>query len=302
MKNKLLILLFSLLFSVAMNGQSKKEWSFFSSNESISVSKTVQRSDFPQEFLLFNLDLENIKQKLYTAEDRFAINAKGAIIEIPNSQGKLEKFKMFEASNFDPALQAQFPDIRAYVGQGIDNVNAQIRLSISPEGISTMTFKADAPTEYIEVYSADKKVYAVYNRDAKRMKKPFTCSTPDEKLEQDLIDRTSSMERSSNPILRTFKLAMSVTGEYSAFHGGTIPLVLAAVNTTLTRCNGVYEKDLAIHLNLVNNTTILYLDALTDPYGDTDTNYNSELQTTLTSIVGDANYDIGHLMLSLIHI
>jgi subtilisin-like proprotein convertase family protein len=296
MKNKLLILLFSLLFSVAMNGQSKKEWSFFSSNESISVSKTVQRSDFPQDFLLFNLDLESIKQKLYTAEDRFAINAKGAIIEIPNSQGKLEKFKMYEASNFDPALQVQFPDIRAYVGQGIDNVNAQIRLSISPEGISTMTFKADAPTEYIEVYSADKKVYAVYNRDAKRMKKPFTCSTPDEKLEQDLIDRTSSMERSSNPILRTFKLAMSVTGEYSAFHGGTIPLVLAAVNTTLTRCNGVYEKDLAIHLNLVNNTTILYLDAVTDPYGDTDTNYNSELQTTLTSIVGDANYDIGHLM------
>lgn len=296
MKKTLLYLSFSLLLSTGMNGQSKKEWSAVNPSENIIVSKTALRSDFPQEFTLFKLDLESIKQKLYTAEDRFADNAKSAIIEIPNAQGKLEKFRMYEASNFDAALQAQFPDIRAYVGQGIDNINAQIRLSISPEGISTMTFKADSPTEYIEAYSADKTIYAVYNRDAKRTKQPFTCLTPDEKLEHELTDRASSMERSSNPIYRTFRLAMSVTGEYSTYHGGTTPLVLAAVNTTMTRCNGVYEKDLAIHLNLVNNTTILYLDAVADPYGDTDANYNAELQATLTTEVGEANYDIGHLM------
>ena len=296
MKKTLLYLSFSLLLSTGMNGQTKKEWSVVSAGEKITVSKTAQRTSFPQEFTLFKLDLESIKQKLYTAEDRFVDNAQFAIIEIPNAQGKLEKFKMYEASNFDAALQAQFPNIRAYVGQGIDNTHAQIRLSISPEGISTMTFKADSPTEYIEMYSADKTVYAVYTKDAKRTKQPFTCATPDEKLEQELTDRASAIERSSNPIYRTFKLAMSVTGEYSAFHGGTTPLVLAAVNTTMTRCNGVYEKDLAIHLNLVNNTTILYLDATTDPYGATDVNYNAELQATLTSVVGEANYDIGHLM------
>lgn len=296
MKKTLLYLSFSLFLSTGMNGQSKKEWSVVSSSENISVSKTAQRSDFPQEFVLFKLDLESIKQKLYTAQDRFAVNAQSAIIEIPNSNGKLEKFKMYEASNFDPELQAQFPDIRAYVGQGIDNVHSQIRLSISPEGISTMTFKADSPTEYIETYSADKTIYAVYNRDAKRTKKPFTCLTPDEKLEHELTDRFSAIERSSNPVYRTFRLAMSVTGEYSAYHGGTTPSVLAAVNTTMTRCNGVYEKDLALHLNLVNNTTILYLNAASDPYGATDANYNSELQSTLTAQVGNANYDIGHLM------
>lgn len=296
MKKTLLYLSFSLFLSTGMNAQSKKEWSIVSSSENITVTKTAQRSDFPQDFTLFKLDLESIKQKLYTAQDRFAVNAQSAIIEIPNSQGKLEKFRMYEASNFDAELQAQFPDIRAYVGQGIDNVYSQVRLSISPEGISTMTFKADAPTEYIEAYSADKTIYAVYNRNARRTKQPFTCLTPDEKLEHELTDRFSSTERSSNPVYRTFRLAMSVTGEYSAYHGGTTPLVLAAVNTTMTRCNGVYEKDLAIHLNLVNNTTILYLNAGSDPYGATDANYNSELQTTLTAQVGNANYDIGHLM------
>ena len=137
MKKTLLYLSFSLLLSTGMNGQTKKEWSVVSAGEKITVSKTAQRTSFPQEFTLFKLDLESIKQKLYTAEDRFVDNAQFAIIEIPNAQGKLEKFKMYEASNFDAALQAQFPNIRAYVGQGIDNTHAQIRLSISPEGIST---------------------------------------------------------------------------------------------------------------------------------------------------------------------
>lgn len=296
MKKTLLCLSFIMLFALKSEAQTKKDWSLVEPGKVTSIKSTAQRPTFPYEFKLFKIDLESIKQKLYTAQDRFADNAQYAIVEIPNMEGKLERFKMFEASNFDAELQAQFPNIRAYVGQGIDDQHAQVRLSISPEGISTMTFRAEKPTEYMEVYSADNSIYALYKRDAKRTKQPFTCSTPDEKLEQDLTDRANSIERSSNPIYRTFRLAMSVTGEYSTFHGGTTPLVLAAVNTTLTRCNGVYEKDLAIHLNLVNNTTILYLNAVTDPYGDTDANYNTELQTTLTAQVGEANYDIGHLM------
>ena len=40
---------------------------------------------------------------------------------------------MFEASNFEPDLQAQFPEIRAYAGIGIDNPSLQVRLSISPK-------------------------------------------------------------------------------------------------------------------------------------------------------------------------
>lgn len=294
---KTLLIFSSLLLSVSgMDAQSKKDWSVVDANSTVSVAKTVQRSDFPNNFTLFKLDFESIKQKLNNAQDKFARNAQPVIIEVPNSNGQLEKFSMFESSNFDADLQAQFPEIRAYAGIGIDDTKAQIRLSISPAGIQTMTFRAGKSTEYIEAYSADKKIYAVYERSAKRAKQPFTCSTPDEVLEQNLIDQGNALGRSSDAVYRTFRLAMSVTGEYSDFHGGTTPLVLAAVNATMTRVNGVYEKDLAIHMNLVNNTTILYLDATSDPYGDTDANYNAELQATLTAQVGEANYDVGHLM------
>ncbi|MEI2823973.1 MAG: reprolysin-like metallopeptidase [Chitinophagaceae bacterium] len=60
------------------------------------------------------------------------------------------------------------------------------------------------------------------------------------------------------------RLAQSCNGEYANYFGAEtsaaqVALVLAAYNATLTRCNGCYEKDLAIHLNLIPTTNECYL-------------------------------------------
>ena len=44
---------------------------------------------------------------------------------------------------------------------------------------------------------------------------------------------------------------MSVTGEYTVYFGGTKALALAAINNTMTRVNGVFEKEFSMHENLV---------------------------------------------------
>jgi hypothetical protein len=95
------------------------------------------------------------------------------------------------------------------------------------------------------------------------------------------------------------RLAQSCNGEYSnyfgAFSSADVALVLAAFNATLTRCNGVYEKDLALHLNLIANTTaVIYYNPSTDPY-TTLSSWNNQLQSALNANIGDANYDIGHM-------
>jgi hypothetical protein len=41
------------------------------------------------------------------------------------------------------------------------------------------------------------------------------------------------------------RLALSCTGEYGAYFGGVSPSN-AAMNATMTRCNGVFERDLAL--------------------------------------------------------
>ena len=95
------------------------------------------------------------------------------------------------------------------------------------------------------------------------------------------------------------RLAQSCNGEYSnffgAFNSSQVSLVLAAFNATLTRCNGCYEKDLAVHLNLIAQTTaVIYYDPATDPY-TTLGSWNNQLQAALTANIGEANYDIGHM-------
>ena len=93
--------------------------------------------------------------------------------------------------------------------------------------------------------------------------------------------------------LRMFRLAVSTTGEYTAYFGGTKAGALAAINASMTRVNGVFEKDFAIRMVLIaNNDAVIYTNASTDPY---TTSYNSQLQSTLTSVIGESNYDVGHV-------
>ena len=65
----------------------------------------------------------------------------------------------------------------------------------------------------------------------------------------------------------------------------------------MTRINGVFEKEIALTMVIIaNNTEIIFLNAGSDPY--TNNNGGAMLgqnQSTINSIIGTANYDIGHV-------
>jgi hypothetical protein len=63
------------------------------------------------------------------------------------------------------------------------------------------------------------------------------------------------------------------------------------MNNTMTRVNGVFEKDFAARMVLIaNNDAVIYTNASTDPYSAASgmSNWNSQLQSTLTSVIGEA--------------
>jgi hypothetical protein len=97
--------------------------------------------------------------------------------------------------------------------------------------------------------------------------------------------------------LRVYRLALAATGEYTAFHGGTVQAGLAAQVVAMNRINGVYETEVAIRMVLIaNNDLIVYTDGSTDPY--TNSSGGAMLgqnQANLDAVIGDANYDIGHV-------
>lgn len=223
---------------------------------------------------------------------------------MPNEKGELQKFQVWEYSNFEPELQAQFPNIRSYMGIGITDPTAYLRFSISDLGLSSTILKSGG-SSFIEPYAEAGNVYAAYESGSRLLdeKDSFVCSTMEGIAEHNSEAETSG--KSNNKVYKTFRLAMSAQAEYSQYHITRAnaesatdeekkAIVLAAINNTVNRVNALYEKDLAVHFNLIaNNLDVIYLNANTDPYTGS---YNSQVQSALTSVIGAANYDIGHLL------
>ncbi|MBO9582785.1 MAG: proprotein convertase P-domain-containing protein [Flavobacterium sp.] len=250
--------------------------------------------------LYYRLNANLLGSKLASVTSKTAKSA-ASEITIPNTDGNLERFAVWEASNFDPELQAKYPEIRSYEGRGIDDKNARIHFSVAPMGMQTMVFRTAKPTEYIEQNPENKSEYVVFksadNADSKML---LNCKTTNLFLENktSITAKTASNAKQ----FKTLRLALSCTGEYTTYFGGTKAGALAGMNATLTRVNGIFERDLAVRLILIaNNDAVVYTDAATDPYsvasvGAADGGpWAKEVQTTLTNVIGEANYDIGHL-------
>ena len=268
----------------------------------LNIGKAATRTNFPTNYKLFDA---NLGEMLVYLNSSLRTSPTGIILSLPNADGNIEEFEIKEASNFEPALQSQFSEIRSFSGKGITDKNARLRLSISPQGIQTMIFRDGKEEEYIEPYSEDKLTYAVFKSQRSAGQLPWNCYTQDQQLasalNQIVTDLPIGIARSGGD-LKILRLALSCNGEYANYFGAlpTTPdrqaRVIAAYNATLTRCNGIFEKDLAIHLQLIPATTsVIYYDPATDPYSPTLSLWNSQLQTTLTSVIGEANYDIGHM-------
>ncbi|MCB0510243.1 MAG: T9SS type A sorting domain-containing protein, partial [Bacteroidetes bacterium] len=99
--------------------------------------------------------------------------------------------------------------------------------------------------------------------------------------------------------LRTYRIAVSATAEYTQFHGGTVADGLAAIVTSVNRVNGVYERDFTIRLVLVDdNDLIVYTSTSGDPFTD-PTNPSlllTQNQSSIDNTIGSSNYDVGHVV------
>ena len=267
------------------------------------VKKSQEKLEFSG---LYTLNTDQLKQSLKSAPDRLSSN-KGVTISLPTVNGKIERFQVWEFSNLAPELQEKYPDIRSYVGKGVDDPSVYLRFSVSPVGFSSMITRS-GKTEFIEPYTEDRAVYAVFDSSARKNqeKEIFECGTKHE-LEKSLHGKNTS-DISQNKIagFNVFRMALSCTGEYAQYHltaAGTPSsateaqkkaVILSAMNASLTRMNAVFEKDLSLHFNLIaNNDILIFLDPATDPYTTFNTN---SAQTAISSRVPATDYDMGHLL------
>lgn len=293
MRKKLLSIAFMAIMGFSF-GQEGTFWS--SSNKNVTTSNAIERySELPRT-KVYDLNLEGIKSALANAPERglVARGQSNVILSFPNAKGEMERFRIFEAPVLHPDLAARYPNIKSYAGQGIDDPASVIRFSVSPLGLQSMRLSATNEAVFIEPITNDMGTYTVYQRSDRSVSfSNFECEVMDD-VSSGVNSNTAARPNADDGILRTYRLAVSTTGEYTSFHGGTKAGALAAINTTMTRVNGIFENDFNVTMVLIANTDdVIYTNGSTDPY--TNGGFNSQVQSTLTSVIGEANYDVGHL-------
>ena len=279
---------------------SQKAWNRVEKT-TLSIEKELEfRENTPKNFELFSVDRKLIVTKLISKSN------KGNIVELPTPNG-IQKFKIKESSVLSDELAAKFPNIKSYVGVGIDDPTARVRMSNSKVGVHAMISSGKYPLYLIDPYTKDKNTAIGYFKNAS-VKSSFNCLVDEVKAttrNRDFQKNTNANDKK----LRTYKMALIGTAEYSQFHltnqnvgaGETEAVkkaaVLSAMNASMTRINGVFENDLGIKMVLVaNNDNLIFLDTATD--GLTNDNIETlidESQTKCDAVIGNANYDIGHV-------
>lgn len=224
-------------------------------------------------------------------------SAQSEIILI-NEQGEKETFRLHPVALFSPSLAEKYSDLKNYQGQSIQRPNVSIRLSLSPHGINAWLRLPGQKDFFIQPVRKSKGLHFSYLKNNQGYTQEWQCKTdlPSRKNKEEQVQKTALQE----PQLRTFRIAIATTAEYTAFWGddddanGTNQEdALAALVSSLNRVNEIYEQELQIHLELVTDTALVYTDVMNDPFAN---DLSAELQETLDAEIGDDAYDIGHLL------
>jgi len=266
------------------------------------ASKTYAASETwiqPDAFRQYDLDYSQLGPLLGNApkEGAQALASSDAVIALPMPDGTLAQFRFVEAPVMEPELAARFPEIKTYIGRGIDDPSATVRFDLTPAGFHAQILSPRGAV-YVEPYlRGNTNLHAAYYRLDYRAAAPdFQCLAADS-LETVEASAPKAKLLLSGGTLRTYRLACAATAEYAQYFGGNVPAGLAAIVTAINRVTGVYETELGIRLVLVaHNDLIVYTNTATQPYSNGNpTALLTQNQTNLDAVIGSTNYDIGHV-------
>ena len=279
------------VFVKAQDTGKSADWSAVNVN---GLAKTTQLKE-PSSYDLYKLEsYQSLFDRLLEAPQRFANDGKAQLLVwLPMADGSMMQFIAMYTPVMEAPLADKYPDIKSYTFISVEKAYIRAKVNLGPTGFHAMIFNPILGTSYIEPFNKDESVYMVYyKKDYPSPDTHFHCDT----------EQTEGKNRLSKSLagdcqFREYRLALACTGEYGTFHGGTVASVLAAMNVSMNRVNGIFEEDGGITMILVaNNTSIIYLNGATDPYSNGSGGAMlGQNQTTCDNIIGTANYDIGHV-------
>ncbi len=222
------------------------------------------------------------------------------VLQLPMPNGTMEPFAVYESPIMEPELAAAYPMIKTFAGAGLDNSGLTTRFDLTLNGFNAIVHGSDG-TVLVE---PQENGYASFFAKNMQPAFPFQCGSDEEMknipLEPSGIGASTGLRGRNSAVvnLQTYRLAIGTTAEYSTSKGGTVASVLSAVTTVVNQVNSIFEKENAIRLVLISNTTETFF----FPPNSNDPYTNGNLSACLNENPGVMNaaytidgYDIAHV-------
>jgi hypothetical protein len=280
-----------------------------SANSANSLWQEVNEADFsatgarwiiPERYRTLALDLDTLAAGLAEAPLEFtpAAQRELPVIVLPLPDGGYGRFRFVDSPVMAAELAVQFSQMKTYAAVGIDDPSGYARFDWTLHGFHAMILSPSG-TIYIDPYQRGDTAHYIsyFARDFSRAEVfheygPLSVVPPLDKQVEGQARWTSGTE------LRTYQTAIAATGEYTQYFGGTVPDALAEITTLINRISAVYEREVAVRMQLIaNETAIIYTDPTKDPYTNGD-GYAmlGQNQANLDAVIGSNNYDFGHVV------
>jgi hypothetical protein len=291
------------LYAQSSDQRGKSYWNPIPESE---IHVTGERTIIPVKYKTVHLSGAELKNLLFAApnEDKVSLRNSQVIIDLPLPDGSIQKFRVVEALVMAPELAAQFPTIKTFSVEGVNDPRANGKLDWTDFGFHGMIrrptgdifidpYSRNNTTDYITYFTKD------FVKDPKDIL-PEVGVIGESLKKETTVEGTQAMICSGTK-LRKYRLALGCTFQYAeAATGKKAPSaseILSVVTTSVNRVDGIYETEVAVRLVLVaNETDVLFGTDAADPYtGNSNANtLISESQSIITSKIGTANFDIGH--------
>ncbi len=258
------------------------------------ISRTGTRQIIPNDYLLAKINDEELKNALFKAPLESSDNRSSkALIDVMLADGSIDQFRIVEYIMMEEGLAKKFPDFKTFHGRSISAPERSIRIDYTTAGFRAVISDENGKSYIDPFQTGDTEHRIIYRKSDISSSSDWSCGT--ESKVDEAIPHFGT--RAGDCMLRTYRLACAATGEYTAFHGGTVATGQAAIVTSVNRVNEIYEQDLSTRFILIaNNDQLVFTNGNTDPFTNDDGFVMlGQNQNTIDNVIGTANYDIGHV-------
>ena len=167
----------------------------------------------------------------------YNLNSKKTINEItlPNEKGEEEVFEIEPTPLLSKRLVEKYPNLKTYKGISKTRPNVRLSLSTQYDGINGWLQFENSPYYFIKPVRCNKKLHYTYLKNKKDSSTPLFCKT-EIGLSRHKLKQNKSKKQFVAESIRTFRIAISATGEFTSFWGDNDNSNGSKVRTLLLRC------------------------------------------------------------------